>query len=90
MAMVPGNLLARRLREIDGLKVLVLWNPILAGRGWASGFFGAHLMQLPASFELREPLSNEESAAWFERAGLPAVGELAAPVARKRPWWKPF
>lgn len=90
MAMVPGNLLTRRLREIDGLKVLVLWNPILAGRGWESGFFGAHLMQLPASFELREPLSNEESAAWFERAGLPANSQPAAPVARKRPWWKPF
>jgi hypothetical protein len=88
VAMVPGDLLTRHLREIDGLKLLMLWNPILAGRGWESGSFGAHLMQLPASFELRESLADDDCAAWFERAGLPAAG--SAPAARKRPWWKPF
>lgn len=91
MAMVPGDLLTRHLREIDGLKVLVLWKPVLAGRGWESGFFGAHLMQLPARFELREPLSDGDSAAWCELAGLSVRGSAAsAPAAPKRPWWKPF
>jgi len=94
MAMVPGDLLTRHLPAVDGAQVLVLWDPILAGRGWSSEFFGAHLMQLPASFELREPLSDDESSSWFKRLGFAEPAQASPPMpgsaTRKRPWWRPF
>ena len=53
--------------ELDGVRVLVLWPPILGGRHWGSDFFGPPLEAAPPRVVLERELDPAEAEAWFAR-----------------------
>jgi hypothetical protein len=57
--------------EIDGLRVLVLWPPILSGRHWGADFFGPALEAAPPRVVIERELDRAQVEAWFARLGLP-------------------
>lgn len=70
--------------KIDGRQIIILRPPILAGRGWDSGFFSPILHRRLPDVKLVHFLSNEDFLKWKER--LP----LAEPASakKKKPLWK--
>jgi hypothetical protein len=56
--------------ELDGVKVLVLWPPILGGRHWDSSFFGPALDAAPPRVTLVRELDSAEAEAWFVRVRI--------------------
>ncbi len=67
---VWGEATVRSLPVVEGVRVLLLWPPLLATRSWDSGFFGPHLEALPSDISLRRRLTAEECASWMKRLGL--------------------
>lgn len=57
--------------EIDGVRVLVLWPPILSGRHWGADFFGPPLEAAPPRVAIERELDPAQVEAWFTRLGLP-------------------
>lgn len=55
---------------LDGVLVLVLWPPILAGRHWDSSFFGPALAAAVPRVTLVRELDSAEAEAWFARARI--------------------
>jgi len=81
-ASIWGEAMTRSIPVIDGVQVILLWPPLLQGRGWSHGFFGPHLHALPANVTIDEELSPESAQSWLETLGV-----------RERPrrkWWWPW
>lgn len=58
------------IATIDGQQVVILWPPILQGRGWSGGFFGPYLQASPPSVTVTRRLPPEEVTAWREKLSL--------------------
>ena len=83
-----GEASVRSLPSVNGYQAILLWNPILRGRSWDSGFFGPHLMALPATMRLEE-MSSDEVELWMARLGLTCTAVKAQEkVIAGRPWWR--
>jgi hypothetical protein len=67
---VWGEATVRSLPAIEGVRVLLLWPPLLATRSWDSGFFGPHLEALPADISVRRALTRDECSIWMKRLGI--------------------
>ena len=57
--------------ELDGVKVLLLWPPILGSRSWDSSFFGPPLDAAPSRVVLERELDPTEAERLFKRIGIP-------------------
>ncbi len=91
LASIWGEASVRSIPKIEGYQVVLLWDSILGGRSWDSGFFGPHLMALPATVRLEGPLPYEECVPWFERLGLLGKERVSMPdqgAPKDRPWWR--
>lgn len=73
-ASVWGEAMPDTIPVIDGQRVLILWSPLLQGRGWGGGFFGPYLQASPPGVTMQRQLSTEEVAQWRNKIGLPEVG----------------
>jgi len=58
------------IREIDGVRVLLLWPPILGARSWDESFFGPALEPAPPQVTLERELERSEVEQYFERIGI--------------------
>lgn len=56
--------------EIEGVRVLVLWPPILGARHWGASFFGPALAAAPPEVVIERELEPAEVEAWFARIGI--------------------
>jgi hypothetical protein len=65
-AMIFGEGLVREIPTVAGERVIVLWPPMLASRGWDSSFFGPQLDALKPNALVRAELSTADSAAWAD------------------------
>jgi hypothetical protein len=74
-ASIWGEASVRSIPEIDGVRVLLLWPPLVGARFWDSSFFGPFLDAMPADVVFERMLSDEESAAWMARLGLDGRGQ---------------
>ena len=76
--------------KIDGMQVMILRPPVLAGRSWDSGFFCPILHRRPPDVKLVRFLSGEEFLKWKERLQIsePAAPKKADDEKKKKPWWK--
>lgn len=68
---VWGEMAPDGIASIEGSQVLLLWPPIMASRGWDTGFFAPVLYASPPNVEVLEVLSPPELDVWWERLGLP-------------------
>jgi hypothetical protein len=89
-ASIWGEQAVSSIPSIRGIKVILLWPPILGSRSWDSGFFGPPLHALPANVSIESPLSPDECLAWFAELGIePASAQASvASDGTTRPWWK--
>jgi hypothetical protein len=55
---------------IDGNQVMILWPPLLKGRGWSGGFLGPFLQASPPSVTLQHQLSEDEVAQWKKKLSM--------------------
>lgn len=74
-----GEGLVREIPRVGGEQVMLLWPPILQGRGWDAGFLGPHLEAMPADASVERMLTPDECRTWLAKLG---VGRH-----RKR-WWR--
>lgn len=65
------------LPAIDGVHLLVLWQPILSGRHWGADFFGPPLEAAPPRVVLERELDPADVEGWFSRLGLPGPTVVA-------------
>lgn len=70
IASVFGEASPDSIGEVDGVRIMLLWSPILQDRSWDGGFFQPSLMAAPASVDLIEELDESEVQAWHEKLGL--------------------
>lgn len=82
-SMVFGEGTPEEIDTVDGQKVILLWPPIMASRGWGGGFFGPILEARPPDVRIERVLEDKEVLAWRSKLGLP---EPAAPTADKPKW----
>jgi len=73
--MVYGEPRPDSIDRVGGEQVLLLWPPLLGGRGWDAGFFGPHLVAAPAEVSVMVELSPEDVSRWWMELRLP--GEAA-------------
>ena len=67
-----GEGLVREIPEIDGVRVVLAWPPILKSRHWDTGFMQPHLAAMPADAVMEGALTQPEVDGWLERLGLSA------------------
>jgi hypothetical protein len=67
-----GEGLLREIPEIDGVRVMLAWPPILKSRHWDTGFLQPHLAAMPADVIMEGMLTSGECEAWLARLGLSA------------------
>lgn len=79
MASIWGEASPRSIPAIDGEQVLLLWPPLLQGRGWGQEFCGPHLEAMPAEVVMLAPLTDREANDWLVRLGV---------RQRKKRWWQ--
>jgi hypothetical protein len=69
-ASIWGEGLVTEIPLISGVRVILLWPPIMKSRTWDRGFFGPHLQALPANVVVEEELSRESRREWFAALGV--------------------
>jgi len=74
-ASIWGEATVRSIPEIDGVRVVLLWPPLVGARSWDSSFFEPFLDSMPADVVLERMLTEDESAAWMARLGLDGRGQ---------------
>jgi hypothetical protein len=72
-----GEGLVREIPRVDGVPVIIAWDPILEARTWDAAFLGPHLDAMPADAEIESILTSEEIKAWLK--GLR--------IKPRRSWW---
>lgn len=70
-ASIWGEGKVSNLPLIDGVRVIILWKPILGARSWDGGFFHPQLAALPPDAVVEGELSDAETAAWFAKLHFP-------------------
>jgi hypothetical protein len=78
-ASIWGEASVLSIPSVNGVQVIVLWPPILAGRTWDCAFFGPALEALPPDVVVEEQLTAASARSWFDRLGIEAGG--------RRKWW---
>lgn len=77
-ASIWGEALVRTIPVVDDVQMVLLWPPLLASRGWDSGFFGPQIEALPSDATIERALSRQESNTLLERLGINGL----------RKWWR--
>ncbi|WP_395741394.1 hypothetical protein [Prosthecobacter sp.] len=85
---VWGEASPSSIGKVDGKQVVILRPPIMASRGWGSGFFCPILHRRPPDVKLLHFLSEEEFLKWKERVQLSEPAAPKAAAEKKKPWWK--
>jgi hypothetical protein len=80
-ASIWGEASVLSIPSVNGVQVIVLWSPILAGRMWDSTFFGPQLDALPPDVVVEEELTAENARSWFDRLEIEAGGRRKSQAA---------
>lgn len=74
-ASIWGEANVRTIPVMEGVRVLLLWPPLLGARMWDSGFFGPFLDAMPSNVVYERALTDEEYRGWSARLGLDGQGD---------------
>jgi hypothetical protein len=65
-----GEMTTRDLPKVEGMKIILLWPPILGGRSWGTSFFGLDLAAMPPSAVIERTCELSEVREWLRKLGI--------------------